>query len=45
MIERHGIEAALVAEHHVDEMFTRGDAERLVVWQYILAAINEMQRK
>ncbi len=45
LIERHGSDAVLVAEHRVDEMFDRGDVERLVVWRYILAAINELQRK
>lgn len=44
IIERHGIDAALVAAQRADEMLAKGDVEGQLVWKRILAAINELQR-
>jgi len=44
LIDRHGRNATLAAEEQIDVMRARGDVERQVTWQYILAAINDLQQ-
>jgi hypothetical protein len=44
LIDRHGAEAAGVAEKTVKEAAQQGDIEKQTAWQMILRAVEELQR-
>ena len=45
LLDSHGANAGQVAQSKMDAMRVKGDAEGVVVWQRILAAISELRRE